>query len=370
MADRTGAVENLVTTPSFWRGRRVLVTGHTGFKGGWLALWLKKLGAAVSGYALPAPTDPSLFELARVGSGVDSNIGDVRDAARLTDTLRRARPEVVFHLAAQPLVRAGYADPAGTYATNVMGTVNLLEAVRSAGGMRAVVNVTSDKCYENREWPWGYRENEPLGGFDPYSSSKACAELVTQSWRSAFFAPEQHAGHGTALATARAGNVIGGGDWGADRLIPDFVRALSNNTPLQIRNPDAVRPWQHVLDPLAGYLRLAELLYEHGPDVGEAWNFGPATEDARPVRWVLEQIQRAWPDAAHWEIDSRPQPHEAALLKLDCSKARARLGWAPRLPLPLALDWTVEWYKAWRDGIDMMAVCMDQIDRYEALTAS
>lgn len=362
-------MENLVSNPAFWPGRRVLVTGHTGFKGGWLALWLKKLGAEVSGYALPPSTHPSLFELAKVSATIDGTFGDVRDAPAIADAVRRARPEIVFHLAAQPLVRASYTDPAGTYATNVMGTVNLLEAVRSAGGVRAVVNVTSDKCYENREWPWGYRETEPLGGFDPYSSSKACSELVTQSWRSAFFPPAQHAGHGTALATARAGNVIGGGDWGADRLIPDFVRAIGSNAPLQIRNPNAVRPWQHVLDPLAGYLRLAELLYEHGPGFGEAWNFGPGTEDARPVRWVLEQIQRVWPDAAGWEIDSRPQPHEAALLKLDCSKARARLGWAPRLALPIALEWTVEWYKAWRTGADMTMICMDQLDRYEALAA-
>ena len=362
-------MENLVTSLAFWRGRRVLVTGHTGFKGGWLTLWLKKLGAQVSGFALAPPTDPSLFELAKVADGIESTLGDVRDAPAVADAVRRARPEVVFHLAAQPLVRAGYADPAGTYATNVMGAINLLEAVRSAGGVRAVVNVTSDKCYENREWPWGYRENEPLGGFDPYSSSKACAEMVTQSWRSAFFPPEQHAKHGTALATARAGNVIGGGDWGADRLIPDFVRAISNNTPLRIRSPDAVRPWQHVLDPLAGYLRLAELLYGHGPDFGEAWNFGPGAEDARPVRWVLDQIHRAWGDVGGWELDAHPQPHEASTLKLDCSKARGRLGWVPRLALPVALEWTVEWYKAWRAGADMTAVCMDQLNRYETLAA-
>jgi len=364
MADRTGAVENLVTSPSFWRDRRVLVTGHTGFKGGWLALWLKELGAEVSGYALPPSTTPSLFELARVGSGIESTIGDIRDAPALTEAVRRARPEIAFHLAAQPLVRAGYADPAATYATNVMGTVNLLEAVRHIGGVRALVVVTSDKCYENREWVWGYRESEPLGGHDPYSSSKACAELVTQSWRQSFFAPERYAEHGLALASARAGNVIGGGDWGADRLIPDILRAIAAGRPVAIRNPRAVRPWQHVLEPLAGYLLLAQRLMEDGPAHAEAWNFGPAEADARPVQWIVERLTRAWGEGASWQPDPAPQPHEANCLKLDCAKANARLGWQPQWALERALESIVAWHRAHERGEDMQAFCLRQIDEY------
>ncbi|MGD9694019.1 MAG: CDP-glucose 4,6-dehydratase [Phycisphaerales bacterium] len=364
MADRTGAVENLVTNPSFWRGRRVLVTGHTGFKGGWLALWLKKLGAEVSGYALPPPTTPSLFDLARVGSGIESTIGDLRDAPAVTESVRRARPEIVIHLAAQPLVRAGYADPVATYATNVMGTINLLEAVRRIGGVRALLVVTSDKCYENREWVWGYREGEPLGGHDPYSSSKACAELVTQSWRQSFFAPERYAEHGLALASARAGNVIGGGDWGADRLIPDILRAVAAGQPVAIRNPGAVRPWQHVLEPLAGYLLLAQRLMEDGPAHAEAWNFGPAEVDARPVQWIVERLTRALGEGASWQTDPAPQPHEANCLRLDCAKANARLGWQPQWPLERALESIVAWHRAHEREEDMQAVCLRQIDEY------
>lgn len=347
----------------FWLGKRVFITGHTGFKGGWLCLWLQSLGAEVHGYALEPPTDPNLFSIANVGERMAiSTIADIRSAAKLTATMQAAQPEIVFHLAAQPLVRRSYAEPVETYAVNVMGTVNLLEAVRATPGARAVVVVTTDKCYENREREWSYRENEPLGGHDPYSSSKACAELVTAAYRRSFF---EHAE--VALASARAGNVIGGGDWASDRLIPDILRAFDSGTVLRIRSPHAIRPWQHVLEPLSGYLRLAERLYENaGADrraFAEAWNFGPADEDARPVSWIVERLTAGIPGAA-WTSDQAPQPHEASYLKLDSSKASARLGWRPRWRLPIALDKTLEWHAAWRQGGDMRQSTFSQIDEY------
>jgi CDP-glucose 4,6-dehydratase len=358
-------VEGLVINLEFWRGRRVFLTGHTGFKGGWLALWLQQLGAEVSGYALPPPVGPSLFELAAVARGMRSHFGDLADLPALSAALRSARPEVVLHLAAQPLVRAAYADPVGTYRTNVLGTAHLLEAVRGAGGVRAVLSVTTDKCYANREWLWPYRENDTLGGHDPYSSSKACAELVTQSWRDSFFPVAQHAEHGVAVATARAGNVIGGGDWAADRLVPDVLQAFAEGRPVAIRNPRAVRPWQHVLEPLAGYLVLAERLCREGPAHAEAWNFGPDEADTRPVQWLVERLAALWGEGAAWQVDPAQHPHEAGLLRLDCSKARARLPWRPRLDLAAALQWTVEWYRIHRAGGDLHAACLDQIGRYE-----
>ena len=272
----------------FWRGRRVFLTGHTGFKGGWLALWLQRLGADVTGYALDPPTTPSLFAVARVGAGMRSIINDIRDAETLAQAMREAQPEIVIHMAAQPLVRYSYQAPVETYATNVMGTVHLLEAVRQTDSVRAVVNVTSDKCYENREWVWGYRENEPMGGYDPYSNSKGCAELVTAAYRNSYFNPAQYSQHGVALASARAGNVIGGGDWAEDRLIPDILRAIAAGEAVNIRSPHAIRPWQHVLEPLSGYLLLAQRLIEDGPAHAEGWNFGPSEEDARPVQWIVE----------------------------------------------------------------------------------
>ena len=351
---------------AFWHGRRVLVTGHTGFKGGWLALWLQGSGAKVSGFALPQPTNPSLFEVARVAEGMDSRFANLRDAQQVLAAVRAADPEIVFHLAAQPLVRQSYADPVETYATNVMGTVHLLEAVRGLSGVRAVVIVTSDKCYENREWVWGYRENEPMGGFDPYSSSKACVELVTAAYRNSFFPVARHAEHGVAIATARAGNVIGGGDWAADRLVPDCLRAVEAGTPVRLRSPDAVRPWQHVLDPLAGYLALAERLHVEGPAFAEAWNFGPADDDARPVRWVVEQLVSGWGGGASWDFDPAPQPHEANYLKLDCSKTRSRLGWHPRWPLSGALEKTCAWHKAFSIGANMREFTLAQIREYES----
>lgn len=305
--------------PAFWPGRRVLVTGHTGFKGGWLSLWLQQLGAAVTGYALAPPSRPSLFETARVGESMDSTVGDVRDFDTLQATVAKYRPEIVFHLAAQPLVVPSYQQPVETYATNIMGTVHLLEAVRQVGGVRVVVNVTSDKCYANREWLWGYRENEPMGGEDPYSSSKGCAELVTAAYRASFFPPADYARHGLALASARAGNVIGGGDWAAHRLIPDMIRAFQASRPTSIRCPEAVRPWQHVLEPLSGYLTLAEHLWIEGPALAEGWNFGPREHDARPVRWLVDRLAELWSDDASWEPDGEPHPHEAHYLKLDCA---------------------------------------------------
>jgi len=354
--------------PEFWQGKRVFLTGHTGFKGGWLALWLQRLGAEVTGYALAPPTQPNLFDVARVAAGLTSIIADVRDLPSLQQALHEARPQVVFHLAAQSLVRHGYRHPVETYATNVMGTLHLLEAVRHTPGVRSVVIVTSDKCYENREWVWGYRENEPMGGYDPYSNSKGCAELVTRAYRDSYFNPADHAEHGVAIASARAGNVIGGGDWAEDRLVPDLLRAIAAQEPVVIRSPHAVRPWQHVLEPLCGYLRLAERLYEAGPAFAEAWNFGPNDEDAKPVQWLVEHLTEAWREGggvARWQLDPRPQPHEAHYLKLDCAKAKTRLGWYPRWSLTETIGRIVAWQQALNAGADMRAWSVAEIADYE-----
>lgn len=349
----------------FWHGKRVFITGHTGFKGSWLCLWLHRLGAQVHGYALAPPTDPSLFAEARIDELVTSTIADIRDGERLAAEMRAAAPEIVIHMAAQPLVRDSYKIPVETYGVNVMGTVNLLEAVRACPSVRAVVNVTTDKCYENREWAWGYRENEPMGGYDPYSSSKACSELVTAAYRNSYFNPAAYADHGVAVASARAGNVIGGGDWANDRLIPDIIRAILTDEPVRIRNPHAIRPWQHVLEPLSGYLRLAERLYGDGPAFAQPWNFGPADEDARPVEWIVRRLCAAWGAGARFEIDAGEHPHEAHYLKLDCSKARAELTWRPRWSLETALDLIIDWTRACRDGKDLREVSLHQIAEYE-----
>jgi CDP-glucose 4,6-dehydratase len=356
-------------TPDFWRSKRVFLTGHTGFKGSWLALWLQSLGADVTGYALQPPTDPSLFDTARVGEGMKSVIADIRDMPALQHALLDARPEIVIHMAAQPLVRLSYQNPVETYATNVMGTVHLLEAVRQTPGVKAVVNITTDKCYENREWVWGYRENEPMGGYDPYSNSKGCAELVSAAFRSSFFNSSAYAQHGVAIATVRAGNVIGGGDWAQDRLIPDILAAFEVSQPARIRNPHAIRPWQHVLEPLRGYLNLAERLYQHGPDYAEGWNFGPNDEDAKPVGWIVEQMAALWGPGATWQVDAGEHPHEAAYLKLDISKARSRLNWHPALSLKQALQLIVDWSQARSSGVDMQQFTSAQIKSYQALTA-
>jgi CDP-glucose 4,6-dehydratase len=350
----------------FWRGKRVFLTGHTGFKGAWLSLWLQKLGAEVTGFALAPQTKRSLFEDGRVEVGMRSVIGDLRDAGAIEQALSEARPEIVIHMAAQALVRLSYEKPAETFSTNVMGLVNLFEAVRKIDSIRAVLNVTSDKCYENREWIWGYREDEAMGGYDPYSSSKGCAELVTAAYRRSFFNAQKYAEHGVAVASARAGNVIGGGDWALDRLVPDILRAIEVQKPVIIRHPHAIRPWQHVLEPLAGYLLLARKLYENGAEFAEGWNFGPAEQDAQSVKWIVEQITTLWGEGASWELDkSSDQVHEAHYLKLDCSKARQLLGWSPVWDLKVALHKTVEWQKAALHREETYAITTAQISEYE-----
>jgi CDP-glucose 4,6-dehydratase len=363
---RAGSVD-----PDFWSGRRVLLTGDTGFKGAWLALWLQSLGARVTGFSVAVPTRPSLYELARVGEGMETIEGNVSDPEAILAAVAAVAPEVVIHMAAQSLVRRSFAHPRETYETNVMGTVNVLDAVRVHGdGVRAFVNVTSDKCYENREWEWGYREHEPMGGHDPYSSSKGCAELVTDAFRRSFFSARSSGGssaegghHGARLASARAGNVIGGGDWGEDRLVPDIMRAGLAGERVRVRNPNSIRPWQHVLNPLSGYLLLAQALWD-SPEHACGWNFGPPDEDARPVGWIVQRASELWPGELRWTLDDGPHPHEARYLKLDSSRARARLGWRPLLGLDDALATTVEWYRQLHAGADMLAVSLGQIQTF------
>lgn len=345
---------------TFWHNKRVFVTGHTGFKGSWLTIWLHALGAKVYGYALPPDTTPSLFNVAEVESLLSSHtLADIRDCNQLSKAINHANPEIVLHLAAQPLVRRSYIDPVETYSTNVMGTVNLLETVRQSNHVKAVVNVTTDKCYENKEWLWAYRENEAMGGHDPYSSSKGCAELITASYRRSFLSAQ-----GIGLASARAGNVIGGGDWSNDRLIPDFLRAIDAGDILKIRFPNAVRPWQHVLEPLNGYLMLAEALYESPTKFDSAWNFGPNDQDAKEVAWIVKKLAAEIPNT-RWEVDTNQQPHEAGLLKLDSSKARHNLDWRQKWDLETTLKKISEWHLAWKAGQDMQAYCRMQIQSHE-----
>lgn len=371
MAEREGSLESVGgLNRQFWQNRRVFLTGHTGFKGTWLSLWLADMGAKVTGYALLPPTEPNLYDLAGASSCVRSLIADIRDRAVLCEAMREAKPEIVIHMAAQPLVLDSYRNPAETYEVNVMGTVNVLEAVRGCKGIRAVLNVTTDKCYENREWDWGYRENDALGGRDPYSNSKACSELITACYRQAFFSVETFPEHGVSVATARAGNVIGGGDWAAQRLVPDCMRSLLKSEPVPVRNPDSIRPWQHVLDPLCGYLTLAEKMVLGGPDFAESWNFGPAEENSKSVGWMVKKVCKLWGTGAQYEIDTKcGNGHEAGLLRLDCSKTRNRLNWQPVWPISRALEKVVEWTKAYQQGADMRQITMSQIHEYERQAA-
>jgi CDP-glucose 4,6-dehydratase len=350
-----------------WQGRRVFLTGHTGFKGSWLALWLSQRGAKVRGYALDPCTEPNMFNLASVGAVVDDVRGDVRDYAKLETSMTEFEPEVVFHLAAQPIVRRSYADPVGTYGTNVMGTVHLMEVIRKTSSVRAVVCVTTDKCYQNQEWIWPYRETDPLGGYDPYASSKACAEIVSAAYRSSFFPIDRLHEHHVALATARAGNVIGGGDWSEDRLIPDLIRGFLSGRPVLIRRPTAIRPWQHVLESLHGYLMLAEELFAQHAKFASCYNFGPSDEDVWPVERIATKLVQMWGNGASWIRDAVPSAHEDHVLRLDASKARVELGWKARLRIEAGLEWTMAWYRAWKRGDDMAEFTGKQISAYEKM---
>lgn len=346
---------------SFWRGKKVFVTGHTGFKGSWLSLWLQDMGAVVKGYALEPASTPNLFTQANVAQNMDSEIGDITDLNHITESMMAFSPEILIHMAAQPLVRLSYQDPVLTYATNVMGTVNVLEAARKCTNLKAIVSVTTDKCYENKEWAWGYRENEPMGGHDPYSSSKGCAELVTAAYRKSFFNENKT----TFLASARAGNVIGGGDWAEDRLMPDILRAFEKNEPVIVRNPLSTRPWQHVLEPLSGYLVLAQHLFEDGSNFAEGWNFGPKDEDCKPVSWILDKMVENWGNGAKWELDKNNNPHEAGYLKLDCSKAALQLNWYPKWNLEDTLKSIIKWHQNYIAQENIKEQCLLEIALYQ-----
>jgi CDP-glucose 4,6-dehydratase len=348
-------------SPMFWRSKRVLISGHTGFKGSWLSLWLQSMGADVCGVALAPPTEPSLFTEAKVANGIKHEIVDIRNFDSVDFVFQYFRPEIVIHMAAQPLVRLSYKEPIETYATNVMGTVHILEASRRAKSVSAIVNVTTDKCYENKEWMWGYREDEPVGGHDPYSSSKGCSELISSAYRKSFFETQ-----GIGIATARAGNVIGGGDWAQDRLIPDILRSLCKEEVVEIRNPNAIRPWQHVLEPLSGYLLLAEKLFLKERDVAGAWNFGPLDEDTKSVKWIVENLSAKWGAVTNSKFQPGQHPHEAHFLKLDISKAKQQLGWQPKWSLDTALDKIIDWQKSWCAGEDMRVKCITQISEFNA----
>lgn len=354
---------------AFWNKKKVLITGHTGFKGSWLSLWLKLYGANITGYSLDPPSDPNLFTSAEVNDATTSIHGDIRNADKLISVYRKVKPEIVFHLAAQPIVKLSYSDPLETYSTNVMGTANLLEAARQTSSVRSIICVTSDKCYENNNEVWGYREIDPMGGHDPYSSSKGCSELVAASYRSSFFNPEDYGEHNVGLATVRAGNVIGGGDWARDRLVTDIVTAFLNNKEVKIRSPYAVRPWQHVLEPLRGYITLAEKLFESGAEYSQAWNFGPDSKDAKPVKYIAETMADLWGDNASWEQDAnKNHPHEAYYLKVDSSKAQNKLKWYPTFDLDTSLEWVVNWYKVFAAADSMRNYTENQILEYNRLS--
>jgi len=355
-----GQIKGLVN-PEFWNGKRVFLTGHTGFKGSWLSLWLQQMGAVVKGFALEPNTSPNLYELAGVARNMESEIGDITNLSLIKDSMISFNPDILIHMAAQPLVRLSYDEPVLTYATNIMGTVNVLEAARTCGNLKAILSVTTDKCYENKEWAWGYRENEPMGGHDPYSSSKGCAELITSAYRNSFF----NSVNSAAIASARAGNVIGGGDWSEDRLIPDILKSFEKKSPVVIRNPMATRPWQHVLEPLSGYLVLAEHLFNEGKSFAEAWNFGPKDEDCKPVSWILDKMVANWNDHASWELDKNNNPHEAGYLKLDCSKAAAKLNWKPKWDLDFTLGKIINWHQSFLNGSNIHDECLKEIAEYQ-----
>lgn len=345
----------------FWKGKKVFLTGHTGFKGSWLSIWLHSMGAIVKGYALSPNTNPSLFEVANVNVLLESEIGDIRNLDVLSKSMKVFNPDILIHMAAQPLVRLSYLEPVETYMTNVMGTVNVLESARSCSNVKAIVSVTTDKCYDNKEWVWGYREDEAMGGHDPYSSSKGCAELVTAAYRKSFFS----ASNSPAIASARAGNVIGGGDWAMDRLIPDALTAFSKGESVVIRNPLATRPWQHVLEPLSGYLMLAESLYREGNKFAEAWNFGPNDQDCKSVEWILDEMVSIWGGTASWELDQDLQPHEAKFLKLDCSKAKSLLKWEPHWGISEVLKRINDWNEHFQSDGNMQEYCLNEIENYK-----
>ena len=342
----------------FWKGKRVFLTGHTGFKGSWLSLWLCSLGAEVRGYALNPPTSPSLFNEAKIDTIIDSQIADIRDQDTLHESMTGFNPDILIHMAAQPLVRYSYDAPIETYEVNVIGTAKVLEVARSCPNLRAIVNITTDKCYENDGRAEGYKENDPMGGYDPYSSSKGCAELVASSYRRSFLQDQ-----GIGIASVRAGNVIGGGDWADDRLIPDILRSFEKNKPVVIRNPKATRPWQHVLEPLSGYLILAQNLYKNQKKYAEGWNFGPNEKDVQPVDWILDKMISKWPNSS-WELDNNSNPHEAGFLKLDISKAKSKLDWSPVWELSQALEKIISWHQAWLNKEDMQAACLIEIEEY------
>lgn len=364
------AVEGMGMNKEFWKRKKVLITGHTGFKGSWLSLWLQACDAQLIGYSLDVPTNPSLFEIAQVADGMVSITGDIRDLSNLTRIVDEHKPEIVIHMAAQSLVRPSYENPILTYSTNIMGTVNVLEAVRNSDSVRVLLVITSDKCYENQEWLWGYRETDPMGGHDPYSSSKGCAELITTAYDRSFFSKKQLTDAPVFIASTRAGNVIGGGDWARDRLVPDIMKAILEKQKVFIRYPRAIRPWQYVLEPLRGYLMLVENLWQFGRQFVGPWNFGPNDQDARPVSWIVDSLIKLWGEDACWKTDSVQHPHESNYLRLDCSKARVLLNWTPTLPLNRSLEWVVEWYRAYSSGKDMRHITQNQIAQYEALCSN
>ena len=357
----------MVMKPEFWKNKKVLITGHTGFKGSWLCLWLQKMGAELTGYSLPPPTNPNLFSLAKVASGMVSINGDIRNLDNFSKVVQEYKPEIIIHMAAQPLVKHSHFNPVETYSTNVMGTVNVLESARRTDSVQVALIVTSDKCYENKEWLWGYRENEPMGGYDPYSSSKGCAELVTLAYKKSYFKDGDPLFKNIGVASVRAGNVIAGGDWAKDRLIPDLIKAFMEKQVAYIRNPNAIRPWQFVLEPINGYLTVVEKLWEDRFKYSGAWNFGPNEDDAKPVSWVVKQLATQWGADAKWEMVPTTYPHEANNLTLNCSKAKSQLGWSPRLSLSSTLTWIVDWYKCYREGKDIQEITQKQIADYQSV---